>query len=88
MFNDNIKVVGDNDIITPLPKEWVGKNQAKKKRFASIPPGSLEDFRASKQTLCVNAAMEGEKGVLDNAPWLVDLHLPVVFKATYTDGQP
>jgi predicted MPP superfamily phosphohydrolase len=76
-FDKKVKVSGDSDTIIPLPMEWVGKNQAKKKGFASIPPGSLEDFRASKQTLCVNAAMEGEKGVLHNAPWVVDLDLPV-----------
>ncbi|KAF2819898.1 hypothetical protein CC86DRAFT_361303 [Ophiobolus disseminans] len=65
----------DADTIIPLAKEWVGKNQAKKKGFANLPPGSLDDFRASAQTLCVNAAMEGEKGVLENAPWVVDLDL-------------
>jgi hypothetical protein len=79
-FDDKVKAIGDCDTIIPLPKEWVGKNQAKKKGFASIPPSSLEHFRASKQTLCVNAAMEGEKGLLENAPWVVDLALPVEFK--------
>lgn len=63
------------DGIVPLAKEWVGKNQAKKKGFASLPPGSVEGFRGGGQTLAVNAAMEGEKGVLENAPWIVDLDL-------------
>jgi predicted MPP superfamily phosphohydrolase len=79
-FNDKVKTKGDCDTIMPLPKEWVGKNQAKRKGFASIPPGSHEDLRASKQTLCVNAAMEGKKGLLENAPWVVDLDLPVKIK--------
>lgn len=61
------------DLIIPIAKEWVGKNQAKKKGFASLPPGSLESFRAGGQTLCINAAMEGEQGKLENAPWIVDL---------------
>jgi predicted MPP superfamily phosphohydrolase len=86
-FNDKVKAKGDCDTIMPLPKEWVGKNQAKKKGFASIPPGSLEDFRASKQTLCVNAAMEGEKGLLENAPWVVDLDLPVEIKEIRKEGK-
>jgi hypothetical protein len=54
-----------------------GKNQAKKKGYASLPPGSLADFRAKQQTLCVNAAMEGEKDVLENAPLVIDLDLKV-----------
>jgi hypothetical protein len=76
-FDDKVKIGGEADSIAPLQKEWVGKNQAKKKGFASIPPSSFEDFRTSKQTLCVNAAMEGEKGLLENAPWVVDLEFPV-----------
>jgi hypothetical protein len=27
--------------------------------------------------MCINAAMQGEKGVLENAPWVVDLDLEV-----------
>lgn len=63
------------DSIVPLAKEWVGKNYARRKGYASLPPGSLEAFRTSKQTLAVNAAMEGEKGVLENEAWVVDLDL-------------
>lgn len=65
----------DPDSIIPLAKEWVGKNQAKRKGFASLSPGSLEDFLGGKQTLCINAAMEGDAGVLENTPWVVDLEL-------------
>lgn len=63
------------DGIVPLAKEWVGKNQARRKGFASLPPGSVESFRGKRQTLAVNAAMEGEEGVLENAPWIVELDL-------------
>jgi hypothetical protein len=74
-FSDKSSKKTDSDSIVPLTKEWVGKNQAKKKGYASLPPGSMEAFREGRQTLCVNAAMEGEQGVLENAPWLVDLDL-------------
>lgn len=67
----------DSDSIIPIGKEFVGPTQAKKKGYSSLPPGANEDFQASKQTLCINAAMEGEKGILENAPWLVDLNLPI-----------
>lgn len=67
----------EEDAIIPLAKEWVGKNQAKKKGYASLPPGSLESFCRERQTLAVNAAMEGEKGVLENAPWVVELDLQI-----------
>jgi predicted phosphodiesterase len=76
-FKENANSKEDDDSIIPLAKEWVGKNQAKKKGFPSLPPDSLKEFSTKKQTLCVNAAMEGEKGVLENAPWVVDLGLTV-----------
>lgn len=63
------------DGVVPLAKEWVGRNQAKKKGYSSLPPGSMESFREGMQTLAINAAMEGEKGMLENAPWLVELQL-------------
>jgi hypothetical protein len=68
----------DVDTIKPLQKEWAEKNQATKKGYANLPPGSAEDFHKSKQTLCINAAMEGDEGMLENAPWLVELDLPMV----------
>ena len=66
---------GKGDVIVPAAKEWVGKSQAKKKGYASLPPGSVERLREGRQTLAVNAAMEGEKGALENTPWLVELDL-------------
>lgn len=71
----------EEDPIIPLAKEWVGKNQAKRKGHASLPPGSLEAYRKGKQTLAVNAAMEGEEGILENVPWLVELELESSFKS-------
>jgi predicted phosphodiesterase len=64
------------DSIVPLSKEWVGKNQAKKKGYASLPPSSAEAFRTSQQTLMINAAIENEEEG-NNMPWLVDLDLPL-----------
>lgn len=62
-------------------KDWVGQNQAVKKGFRSLSPGAAEEFRGNKQqTLCVNAAMEGEEGVLEHPPWLVKLDIPVRIK--------
>lgn len=74
---DAKKVGGDatEDSIVEVPKEWVGKVQARKKGYASLPPGSVERFREGGQTLAVNASMEGEKGVVENVPWLVELDL-------------
>ncbi|KAH9868501.1 hypothetical protein J1614_007573 [Plenodomus biglobosus] len=74
-FDGKVNVKDDSDSIVPLAKEWVGKNQAKRKGFASLSLGSLEAYHESKQTLCINAAMEGAKGQLENAPWVVDLNL-------------
>jgi hypothetical protein len=74
-YNSELLNKKDGDSIIPLPKEWIGKNQAKRKGFASLPPGSSSAFQEGGQTLCINAAMEGEQGILENAPWVVDLLL-------------
>lgn len=66
---------GKGDGIVPAVKERIGQNQAKEKVYASLPPGSVEKLSEGRQTLAVNAAIEGEKGVLENAPWLVELEL-------------
>ncbi|CAE7205591.1 hypothetical protein CFE70_008680 [Pyrenophora teres f. teres 0-1] len=59
-------------------KDWVGENQALRKGFRSLAPNAAEEFQNNRQqTLCINAAMEGEEGVLEHPPWLVKLHLPV-----------
>ena len=63
------------DPVVPSTKEWVGKNQAKMRGYAALPPDSLEEFCKEEQTLAVNAATEGEKSVLENALWVVDLDL-------------
>tara|TARA_R110002003_G_scaffold73_4_gene6833 strand:+ start:30419 stop:31231 length:813 start_codon:yes stop_codon:yes gene_type:complete len=76
-FKEKATSKEDSDSIVPLNKEFVGKNQSKKKGYAGLPPGSLEAFRTKKQTLCLNAAMEGKEGELENAPWVVDLYLRV-----------
>ena len=69
---------GDNEPITNGFKDWVGPNQARRKGFRCLPPGAVEQFHENKQqTLCVNAAMEGTKGVLEHPPWLVTLDMPV-----------
>ncbi|KAF1913860.1 Metallo-dependent phosphatase-like protein [Ampelomyces quisqualis] len=80
------KTEDEDDGIKPLGKEFAGKGQAKRKGYAGLPPGSQEDFRQSKQTLCINAAMEGEKGVLENRPWLVELDLPVANRREDTES--
>ena len=77
-FNPPAKNVakGAEDNINALPKEWVGKNQAKKKGFASISPGAAETFKEGKQTLVVNAAIMDCNNLPPNMPWVVDLDLP------------
>ncbi|KAH7406069.1 Metallo-dependent phosphatase-like protein [Phaeosphaeria sp. MPI-PUGE-AT-0046c] len=80
------KTEEDSDTIKPLQKEWIGKNQAAKKGYACLPPGSDEDFQQNKQTLCINAAMEGEKGTLENVPWLAS-HNPGRFTSRLLIGE-
>jgi len=70
---------GDSEPIRNILKDWVGTNSARKRGFRSLTPGAAEDFRESRQqTLCVNAAMEGEKGVSEHPLWLFTLDLPVM----------
>ena len=67
-----------DDQMRMLPPEFVGRNQAKRKGFATLNPRSGMDFMNSKsQTLFVNAAIQNCNGVFENAPWVVDLELPI-----------
>jgi hypothetical protein len=71
----------EEDTIKPANPEFVGRNQAKRKGFASLPPGSQEKFLAQKggkQILMVNAAVMDDEGEPGNMPWMVELELPVV----------
>ncbi|KAF1838571.1 Metallo-dependent phosphatase [Decorospora gaudefroyi] len=74
-YGGDSELDGDAESIRSVIKDYVGNNQARKNGFRGLNPGPAQAFRDSKQTLCVNAAMEGEKGVLEHPPWRVDLEL-------------
>jgi hypothetical protein len=73
------ELADDTELIKSVSKVWIGENSTRKKGFRSLTPGAAQSFRENKQqTLCVNAAMEGdEPGVLEHPPWLIELDLPV-----------
>ncbi|KAJ4293213.1 hypothetical protein N0V90_008495 [Kalmusia sp. IMI 367209] len=77
-YNNTMKTSGEGeDCMVALPKEWVGKNQAKRKGYASLPPGSVEAFKKDeRQTLIINAATMDGNNEPTNAPWMVELDLP------------
>lgn len=62
----------DPDEVTLASPEFIGKNQTKRKGYATI---NTEDLRHGEQTLFVNAAIMDDKGEPCNAPWLVKLDL-------------
>ncbi|GAB7354649.1 hypothetical protein MBLNU459_g5080t1 [Dothideomycetes sp. NU459] len=67
---------GDGDDgMEMLAPEFVGRNQCKKKGYASV---DLEGVRHGEQTVFVNAAIIDDEGEPTNAPWLVYLDLPMV----------
>lgn len=59
--------------MTCLPREFVGANQARRRGYARLCPGSEEALREKRQTLMVNAAIMDDEGKATNAPWLVEL---------------
>lgn len=66
----------DDDGMVCLPKEFVGRNEARRRGYAQLSPASREAMREHGQTLMVNAAIvEGEDGRATNVPWLVELEL-------------
>ncbi|OMP82541.1 putative rhamnogalacturonate lyase C [Diplodia seriata] len=65
----------DDDGMVCLPREFVGKNQARRKGYAELSPGSREAMREGGQTLMVNAAVMDGEGRATNAPWMVELEL-------------
>jgi hypothetical protein len=66
----------DDDHIELLAQEFVGKNQARKKGFASLPPGSAV-APSGNQTLMINTAIMNNRMEATNTPWKVELVLPV-----------
>ena len=73
---DSTKSITDDDAIVALPKDFIGKNGAKRKGYVSLPPGVAETFQTKKQSLMVNAAIIDESHKPGNMPWIVDLELP------------
>ncbi|KAK8176258.1 hypothetical protein BC567DRAFT_226661 [Phyllosticta citribraziliensis] len=65
----------EEDGIFCYPKEFVGKNQARRTGYSSLSPSSAEALKESgrEQCLFVNAAIEWKDGEPVNAPWLVEL---------------
>jgi hypothetical protein len=74
---DSTKPITNDDAIVALPKDFIGKNGAKRKGYASLPPGAVETFQAKKQSLMINAAIIDENHEPGNMPWIVDLELPL-----------
>lgn len=67
-------MIGYGEVI----QDFVGKNQSRKKGYAELSPNAMADFRkSSTQTLFINAAIMDVKGQPSNAPWIVELDLPV-----------
>jgi hypothetical protein len=86
--DDKKKLDEGDDRMVLLPQEWVGKNQAKRKGYATLPPGSTEAFRTNRQeTLMVNAAILDDENKPENRPWLVELDLPMYESAVDTMGK-
>lgn len=67
-------VFGGDEFVT-MSKEWIGKNQARKKGYSALPPGSVKAMKESRQTLLVNAAIMDGTNEPNNMPWVVDLEL-------------
>lgn len=66
----------EGDHIELLSQEFVGWNQARRQGFASFPPGSAAAL-SENQTLMINAAIMNHRMEATNAPWKVELVLPV-----------
>ena len=69
-YGGEAELDADAEPIGSIFKIWIGENSCRKKGFRSLTPGAAQEFRESKQqTLCINAAMEGDKpGLLEHPP--------------------
>ncbi|KAH7065558.1 Metallo-dependent phosphatase-like protein [Macrophomina phaseolina] len=59
----------------PQLKEFVGRNQARRKGYASLSPGSDAAWKEDRQTLMVNAAVMDDQEKATNVPWVVEMEL-------------
>ena len=73
---DSLGGAQNEDGIIQLPPVFIGKNQSRKRGYASI---SVEDVGSnrSRETLLINAAVINDDGKPRNPPWLVKMHLPI-----------
>lgn len=67
----------ERDDFTPLPQEYVGRKQARRNGYSMLPPSSTEAFRSGNETLFINAAIGNHDEKPYQAPWLVEIDLPV-----------
>ena len=64
-----------DDRLVPMSPEFIGKNQAKRKGYATI--SNLDSATLGKQqTLFLNAAINDAENQPTNPPWFVNLDLP------------
>ena len=66
---------GADDGLELMPPKFVGKNQCKRKGYATV---NLDALEHGKQTLFLNAAIMDDENEPSNAPWAISLDLPTM----------
>ena len=75
-----VKGTEDDDVLLlPRPEaDGIMKNSSRRRGYARIGEQATKELIKGKQTLMLNAAIAGGEGRPGNAPWLVELSLPIV----------
>ncbi|KAI9691715.1 MAG: hypothetical protein M1822_007787 [Bathelium mastoideum] len=69
----------DDALLLPRPEpDGVMKNSSRRRGYARIGEQTQKELVKGKQTLMLNAAIADGEGRPGNAPWLVELSLPIV----------
>ncbi|KAI9659557.1 MAG: hypothetical protein M1821_001816 [Bathelium mastoideum] len=69
----------DDALLLPRPEpDGVMKNSSRRRGYARIGEQAQKELVKGKQTLMLNAAIADGEGRPGNAPWLVELSLPIV----------
>jgi hypothetical protein len=73
----NSSIAGANGDEGMVINDFVGKNQSRKRGYATLSAEAMRHVNDASQTLFINAAIMDTKDEPSNAPWLIELQLSV-----------
>ncbi|KAI9700469.1 MAG: hypothetical protein M1820_006768 [Bogoriella megaspora] len=76
---EHLRRADDDALLLPGPEiDGIMRNSSRRRGYARVSEQAQKELIKGKQALMLNAAITGGEGRPGNAPWLVELSLPIV----------